>query len=272
VKDAECVQFLQAVLPRLHMRWPGFRRVRGQVCKRLQRRLRELDLASLSAYLAYLDAHEAEWRVLDGLCRVTVSRFYRDKMVFAQLAEQVMPYLLEGLRQRGATTLRIWCAGSGAGEEPYTLSLLWAQLFQARYPDIVLSIVATDANPDMLQRARRACYPYSAIKNLPPAWREAGFAQQADEYRLHSVYQAKVEFLCQDLRALAPPGRFHLILCRNLAFTYFDEPLQREILRRLHASLETGGVLVIGVHESLPAGEEGFSVWSKRLGVYRKIE
>ena len=31
----------------------------------------------------------------------------------------------------------------------------------------------------------------------------------------------------QDVRDAVPEGRFHLILCRNLAFTYFEEALQR---------------------------------------------
>jgi len=44
MKDSECVEFLQWALPRLRMRWAGFRKVRGQVCKRLQQRIGELGL------------------------------------------------------------------------------------------------------------------------------------------------------------------------------------------------------------------------------------
>jgi chemotaxis protein methyltransferase CheR len=40
VKDTECVGFLQWALPRLGLRWRGFRRVRGQVCKRIDWRMR----------------------------------------------------------------------------------------------------------------------------------------------------------------------------------------------------------------------------------------
>jgi hypothetical protein len=49
-QDAELVAFLQWALPRLRMRWRGFRRVRGQVGKRLRRRLVELGLGDLRAY------------------------------------------------------------------------------------------------------------------------------------------------------------------------------------------------------------------------------
>ena len=82
MNDADCIRFLQWSLPRLGLRWAGFRRVRGQVCKRLRKRLAALGLNDLSDYRALLAADAAEWRQLDGLCRVSISRFYRDQGVW----------------------------------------------------------------------------------------------------------------------------------------------------------------------------------------------
>ncbi len=39
MRDPECIAFLQWALPRLRMRWPGYRKVGRQVCKRVARRL-----------------------------------------------------------------------------------------------------------------------------------------------------------------------------------------------------------------------------------------
>jgi len=36
VKDSDCIYFLQWCLPRLGMRWAGFRKVRGTVCKSVE--------------------------------------------------------------------------------------------------------------------------------------------------------------------------------------------------------------------------------------------
>ena len=47
--------------------WPGFRRVRRQVYKRIARRLSELSLTRLSDYRHYLETHSNEWALLDGL-------------------------------------------------------------------------------------------------------------------------------------------------------------------------------------------------------------
>jgi chemotaxis protein methyltransferase CheR len=90
MKDQDCTQFLQWSLPRLRMRWQGFRKVRGQVCKRIDRRLHELGPADISGYQAYLQEQADEWNVLDSLCRVTISRFYRDRELFRFLEREVL--------------------------------------------------------------------------------------------------------------------------------------------------------------------------------------
>jgi len=79
-----------------------------------------------------------------------------------------------------------------------------------------------------------------------------------------------VTFLLQDIRDRAPEGTFHLVLCRNLAFTYFDETLQKVTIRKITDRLSAGGALIIGNLESLPDGPWEVEPWSKRLGVYRK--
>ena len=65
-----------------------------------------------------------KWMRLDPLCRITISRFYRDKAAFAALAEEVLPSLVPAVHERGDGALRIWSAGCGSGEEPYTLAVL----------------------------------------------------------------------------------------------------------------------------------------------------
>jgi chemotaxis protein methyltransferase CheR len=250
VKDDDCTEFLQWALPRLGMRWPGFRRVRGQVCKRLCRRTAELGLRELAAYRALLETHPDEWTPLDGLCRISISRFYRDQGVWRTLEREILPRLAERARARGETRLRIWSAGCASGEEPYTLALLFA--FSGAGPtECVPEILATDSDPHLLERARRACYPATSLRDVPERWR-AAFEPFGDEHCLRADYRRPVRFLEQDIRHASPEGRFDLILCRNLVFTYFETSLQAEIAKRLAARLTPGGYLLLGIHESLP--------------------
>jgi chemotaxis protein methyltransferase CheR len=271
MRDAPCVQFLQWALPQMRMRWAGFRKVYGQVCKRLRRRIHRLGLEGETEYRHYLAEHPGEWGTLDVLTRVTISRFYRDRMMFACLVDVVLPALAKQTLARGADCLRIWCAGAGAGEEPYTVAMIWRLQVMAAFPDLRLRIVATDADVSQCRRAERACYPYGSIKNLPAGWRESAFtrAVEPERYCLKPDYRGDTEFRVQDIRASLPAEHFDLVLCRNLVFTYFDEPLQRVLLGRIRTVMTSGAALVIGIHERLPDGATGFTAWSDRLRIYR---
>lgn len=65
VKDLECIAFLQWALPRLQLGWPGYRKVRRQVCKRVDRRVQALGSGSVDAYRARLETDPAEWADFD---------------------------------------------------------------------------------------------------------------------------------------------------------------------------------------------------------------
>jgi len=270
MNDTECVRFLQWGLPGLRMRWPGFRKVRRQVCKRIARRLMSLGLPDTLAYRRYIEMHPDEWEYLDALCRVTVSRFWRDRAVFQYLADRVLPLRAAAAAARGAARIRAWSAGCGTGEEPYSLALLWRFSLQERFPSLEFQLVATDADDEQLERARAACYPLNTLKELPRAWIRAAFQQSNGRYCLRPEFRAGVEFRQQDIRRELPDGPLDLVLCRNMVFTYFEEGLQREIARSLHHLLVPGGVLVVGRHEVLPEDTTGFHRLETPLHLYRR--
>jgi chemotaxis protein methyltransferase CheR len=250
MRDAACVEFLQWALPRLGLRWPGFRKVRRQVCRRIGRRLAELGLPDAAAYRAYLESDTEEWSRLDALCRITISRFWRDAAVFESLRDEVLPAL--------GPALSGWSAGCASGEEPYSLALA------ADEAGVTVRVLATDVDPTLLERARNACYPSSSLRDLPATIRARAFENGC----LRPAYREPVEFLRHDLRADAPAGPFDLVLCRNVAFTYFAEPLQREVGHRLVRSLRPGGALVVGAHEA--PSLDGLEPWPHARGAWRR--
>lgn len=269
MSDADCVEFLQWALPRLGMRWPGFRRVRGQVRKRLARRLDALGLPDLAAYRELLERRPSEWGELDSLCRISISRFYRDRAVFECLAGRVLPEIAGCAEARGRDAICCWSAGCASGEEVYTLKMLWEIRLRPRFPDLRLEIQASDADEGLVRRARNGCYRESSLRELPPEYRSA-FESEGGLWRVRARYREGIEFQRQDVREQIPAGPFDLVLCRNLVFTYFDFALQREFLERIAVCMRPGAGLVVGSHESLPAGVAGFSVWEPVGGVYRR--
>jgi chemotaxis protein methyltransferase CheR len=259
--DDRCVAFLQWALPHLGLRWAGFRKVRRQVCRRIARRVAALGLdGGLDAYRAYLETHPDEWAVLESLTPVTISRFARDRAVFDALARVVVPALERAARAEGRDRLAAWSAGCASGEEAYTLAVLWPSM----------DVLATDVHPAVLERARRATYPASTLRELASEERAAAFVQRDGEHVVRPEHAAHVTVARHDLRDPPPPGPFDLVLCRNVAFTYFAPEGQRSVLARLADVMRPGGALVVGLHEALPEPAAPFEPWPGARAVHRR--
>jgi chemotaxis protein methyltransferase CheR len=225
----------------------------------------------LDAYREYLATHPDEWRRIDECCRITISRFYRDRDVFDTLARSVMPALAAAGIAAGRPSLRAWSAGCASGEEPYSLAIVWQVAVAPRFPRLELEIIATDADRVLLERAGRATYGAGSLRDLPAAWKSLAFEASGSLMALKPAFRRGVRFWRQDMRKEAPDGLFDLVLCRNLAFTYFDRAGQEDALRRLLAALSPGGALVIGRSERLPDDGWPLAPWQPELGIFRRL-
>jgi chemotaxis protein methyltransferase CheR len=137
---------------------------------------------------------------------------------------------------------------------------------------VALDIAAIDIDDTMLRRAKTACYAAGSLKDLPSDLRENGFMPVDGLYSLRDAFRRSVKLRKADLRQGLPEGPFDLILCRNTAFTYFDDAAQKAAFSNLDAKLCSYGYLVIGRHESLPEQAQGYEHLTGELPVYRKTE
>jgi chemotaxis protein methyltransferase CheR len=239
-------------------RWSGFRKVRRQVCKRIGRRLAELGLSGVEPYRAFLSANPGEWHHLDSLCRITISRFYRDRIVFDRLRDDVLLELARRAMENGRECVRCWSAGCASGEEPYTLQIMWQLRVAAEAGcPLPLRIVATDTDAHMLKRAQNAVFPVSALKDLPDELADLAFEEENGSRILKPALRREIEWAVQDIRHQAPEGPFDLVLCRNLAFTYFEESVQQNVLKRIYSVVGSTGYLIVGSHERPPPTTPG---------------
>jgi chemotaxis protein methyltransferase CheR len=243
---------MEDLLERLGYRPAGFRRVRKRVLRRIERRFRELGLPDLDAYRSHLEGAPGEWETLDAATNITISKFYRDRALFDYLRREVLP----GLARRHG---RCWSAGCASGEEPYTVALLAPGL----------EIVATDRDPVLLERARKGIYRASSLRDLPTDDRARAFEPQDGRFRLRDEIRAGVEFRAIDLRRGMPDGPFDLVFCRYVAFTYFDDALQRSVLEGIAERLAPGGLLAIGRQEHLPPAPP-FDRAAEGLNLFRR--
>lgn len=249
--DAEVIEFLDDIAPRLGLRAAGYRRVRTTVRKRVARRMAALGL-DLAGYTRYLDAHPHEWEWLDGCCRITISRFARDAPVFERLTARVLPERAAAARDGGRDCLRVWSAGCACGEEAYSIAIAFHALVAPRYPGLGLEVLGTDLEPAVLARAERGGYPPGCLCELSGALRAAAFESRGGESFVLPRYRGGVRFERADLRHAAPLGLFDVVLCRNVAFTYFSPAGQTQVTAHLARALRPGGVLVVGSGETVP--------------------
>lgn len=253
MSDTDLVALLRWALPRLGLRWEGFRTFRGTVRKRLARRMNELGIADIPAYRARLDVDASEWVVFDGMCRIPISRLYRDHAVYERLGREILPARARAAAAAGRTTVRVWSAGCASGEEPYTVAIVWWLEVGPGAPGVDLELLATDVDATMLARAERGSYDEGSLRELPPELRaQALLRDDGGGWRVREELRRGITFRRQDMRTTLPDGWFDVILCRNSAFTYLDEPVQRTLVERIVERLYVGGVLVIGSHERLP--------------------
>ncbi len=264
--DEECVKFLQWCLPRMGLRWKGFRKVRRQVCRRISKRKSDLSIASFSDYQAYLIQNPSEWIQLRHCCRVTISRFYRDRAVFNALRWEVLPKLLQ--RSPQPKSLQAWSCGCASGEEAYTLRMIWEE---SAYGEFTLEIVATDSDREVLDRAEAGLYEASSLRELAAIWKKRYFERKEGQYRVIEPLRRQISWLEQDILDETPKGLFDLVLCRYLVFTYCEPELQGEILSRIARLMNPGGALVLGQMEELPVSE-AFLPWIESLRIYRRLE
>lgn len=263
------VPFLQWALPRLGYRWKGFRKPRGQVLKRIRGRMQDLGLSGgYAAYRAYLEEHSEEWEMLDRLCDVTISKFFRDRKLWDDIL-----YRLIGERAPGPVS--VWSAGCCNGEEAFSVSVIGYQLLGRPATEDELSILASDRNDEVLERARRGRYPAGALKELRNEEIERFFypiEDEKDDYQIDKRLAQCIEFERRDIRDSMPDRMFDLVLCRNLVFTYFREAEQMRFLEQLKPHINDGGYVVIGSNEVLPEGVEWLEAVSESYSVYKKGE
>ncbi|MFN9001719.1 MAG: CheR family methyltransferase, partial [Holosporales bacterium] len=78
--------------------------------------------------------------------------FFRDKTPFDNFTEVMLPDLIKRNAQR--RSLRIWCAASSSGQEPYSLALLRTGR-EAQLAGWTGAMLGTDLSGPVVERARR---------------------------------------------------------------------------------------------------------------------
>jgi chemotaxis protein methyltransferase CheR len=192
--------------------------------------------------------------------------FFRDKIPFEHLRETVFPALTQARASR--RSLRIWCAASSTGQEPYSIAMCVKEF--AALSGWRVEIVATDLSQGVLEKSRAGIFSqFEVQRGLPIQMLVKHFTQVGELWQLSADIRAMVQHrqlnLLQDFSHL---GMFDLIFCRNVLI-YFDQDTKVSIFDRLARVIEPDGVLALGAAESVVGISDAFKPCPDRRGLYR---
>jgi len=240
-------EFLKEVASSVGLQWRPFKR-RG-IERRVKNRIVQIGLSHFEEYLLKIKKDPEEQNHLSKILTVTISRFFRDQEVFNTIGTSIIPVIINN---RGEGDLKIWSIGCASGEEPYSLSMLWREKFEKLWPRIRLSILATDIDEKLLERAKKGRYKKSSLKEVSENILKGYFRMDNGFYVLDQACREQIEFRRHDIIHEEPFSGMDMVFCRNLAFTYFSKESQVNVLKKIAGSLREKGYLVIGKDESLP--------------------
>lgn len=228
----------------------------GALERGLQGAARECAGADTPAWLARLVSGplvRSEIEVLARHLTVGETYFFREKAAFEILEREILPELI---RSRRATTrqLRFWSAGCATGEEAYSLAILLGEML-AGAADWKLTLLATDINPQSLEKALQGVYSDWSFRDVPARIRETYFRKQGRRWTILPELKRAALFSYLNLAEDAYPSlgtntnAMDVIVCRNVLM-YFAPEQARKVIAKFHRCLVEGGWLIVSPCEA----------------------
>ncbi len=216
---------------------------------RIARRMRALGITSPSAYLDVLDDDQGDELIhfLDAIS-TNFTSFFREPDHFVALREE-----MQALRADGARRVRVWCAASSSGEEPYTIAMVLAEAFEGA--NIDWRILATDISTRILAMAKAGRYPVERLEGVNPALRKRWFSPvpgDAGTVEVRKELRERVQFA--RLNLAQPPfpmkGPLDVVFIRNVMI-YFGIDTRQGLISEAQRLMQPEGLLIIGHAETL---------------------
>ena len=179
---------------------------------------------------------------------VNETSFFRDVHPFTALKSTILPDIIAGNKKK--KRLRIWCAASSGGQEPYTIAMVIREHFP-QLADWNVEILATDISNEMLEKCSQGVYSQLEVnRGLPVTKLVRFFERDGMNWRAKKELRDLIKFRRLNLTTNWPEmGVFDLVFARNVLI-YFDRPTKTKILNRIGTVLGPDGYLFLGSAET----------------------
>ncbi|MGD1702635.1 CheR family methyltransferase [Dapis sp. BLCC M229] len=222
----------------------------------------------LENYIHYLKNSSEEQKILCQDLLIGATSFFRDPPAWEYLKTEIIPEIVNRIQQE-ETQLRIWVSACATGEEAYSMAILVNEAMRQTGKSLNVKIFATDIDSNALETAARGIYPENIVDHLPQEYLERYFNNELGSYQIRRSLREMLIFAPHDLTKNPGFSQMHLVSCRNVLI-YMQPELQQRVLRLLHFSLSSQGILFLGNTESVGELSEEFVTLNSRWNIYRK--
>ena len=265
--DIELRLLLDAIFRKYHYDFRGYSM--ASIKRRLAQARQRLDCRTFSQLQDRVIHDPAVFPDLLSYLTVQVSELFRDPAYFLAIRDLVVPHL------KTYPSLKVWVAGCSAGEEVYSLAIL----FREEGLEERTMFYGTDINPEALRRAEAGVYELDRIPLFTENHRRSGGKSSLSDYYtaaygaavLDKTLRKRAVFSDHSLVTDQVFAEVHLVSCRNVLI-YFDRDLQDRAVGLFKDALTRKGFLGLGAKESLRFNHhaEAFTEFVRDARIYQK--
>jgi chemotaxis protein methyltransferase CheR len=234
---------------------------RTLVAGRLQKLLRDRGIGFAEYYRQVVeDASGREMSELINRLSTNHTFFNREKEHFDYFRTVSLPEAVARAKLKRSREIRVWCAASSTGEEPYMLAMIMREFFGADFGNWDLGLLATDISEKALAVAQAGIYSAERMQELPKPLRDKYFQPRGQDYEV--IPRLRQDITYRRLNLINPQypfkRQFEVIFCRNVLI-YFDNPTKNGVVNSMAKYLVPGGHLFLGHSETLGRETEFYS-------------
>lgn len=227
------------------------------------------EIKSIKEYYEKLMAagkNSVMWQHFVDYITVHKTSFFRESEHFDYISSNINKIIESIPNIRRNRELRVWCAASSSGEEPYSILMTLKECMPSGYD---IKFLASDISELVLGKAINGIYPARNVEaDLTKEQISKYFVNHGDTYEVKQEYRAQITFRKVNLtEKFKFKNKFDIIFCRNVMI-YFDNETKSEILNQMYDVLSENGILILGLSESMGMDKNNFSLMKSSM--YKK--
>lgn len=227
------------------------------------------NIDKIASYVDFLQVNPKELEFLFKELMIGVTNFFRDTDLWDKLKDEILPDIISN-RMPGAI-LRAWVTGCSTGEEAYSLAIIFNETLEKINPHggFSLQIFATDLDKEAIEMARKGVFSKNIAADVSPDRLKRFFLKTDDGYFIKTEIRETIVFAQHNVIMHPPFTRLDILSCRNLLI-YMEPELQKRLLGLFYYSLNTGGIMVLGMSENLGKQNHLFTPVYPRLKIFKR--